>query len=586
MQSIVFSNKSMADIKDPVIKGLVEDISTIMQAEFTQAVQDVKQPEGKKTRRAVSAHFEEVATAYRQMSTEDKTRFNKMGRKLNSASLKRNTQRLGIDLSKDIPASEQVDVSKHFAHLKGKAALITEKLDAIGHTVVVPFVAFPDPATSSLIQKIKAADPEANKYADYLRLLDKNKLVELYEREAGTIAEPEAFLETHEPDASEITKIKRTVAEWQRRERGGNPPKYKNNRLKLIITRVRCVDETEHEGAWPFEGEGIANDRIDLGAINIAPNGRTTRFAPQMVSDNFEDNREFVWNREIARFDLSSQTYPANYASTITISEIDYGAGFANTLNEIWGKIRNVIVEVVTKIGEVIGTILGSGEAGKFVGKIVGELVTLGLSELISIVGRAVQDDVFDPRALTIRLDSPYSTFSGVVDKVPGPFRSPEQELIFEGFGGSYRVYAVWELERISEGTTAPIEHRGQVLRITTQTGGDDLRGYNHAFFTINYTNGTSSREYLLHRGHGGGHRSEQNFPLDTSIALSSIRSITIRHDGSPNWPDGYDNWNLDHLKVALITGEGAAITVHESSGAPLIRFTGSVRTFVAHRQG
>ncbi len=585
MESVVFSKKAMSDVKDPLLKGLVQDISTIMQVEILQSINAAKKSTTS-TRAMAGAKFAEFEETYRKLPDVDKARVSKMAKRLNTATLRKNAEKLGIDLNQSIPASQQINIEKAFGHLKGKEKQLAQKLDLVGHNTVVPFSAFPDEETTLLINRIKKADPEADTYADYLALLPKDKLVELYEREIGAkIQTRSAFFETHEPTTEEVTKIRRTVAEWQKRGGAGDTAKYRNQLLKLIVTRVRCVDETEHDGF----GEGIANDRIDLGAVSVNPDSRLSVFGPQMVSDNFEDNREFIWNREVARFNLDAlaKGYPRDFAVTLTIAEIDYGAGFANTLNEIWRHVRAGIVELVTKIGEVIGTIIGSGEAGKFIGKIVGELIALGLGELIAVVGRAVQDDVFNPQVAVIRLASKYSTFLGVHDKetVPGPFRSPEQEFAFEGFGGSYRVYAVWEMERIAEDPKDTIVHTGNVLRIATQTGGDDLRGYNHAFFSINYTNGTSSREYLLHRGHGGGQRSEQNFTLDAPVTLSGIRSITIRHDGSPNWPDGYDNWNLDHLKIQLVTTASTPITIHESSGAPLIRFTGDRRTFVALKQ-
>ncbi len=201
-------------------------------------------------------------------------------------------------------------------------------------------------------------------------------------------------------------------------------------------------------------GEGIANDRIDLAAISIDPDRRTRRFGPQMVSDNFEDNREFPWRREVARFNLDSyiNPYPLDFAVTVTISEIDYGAGFADALNQMRGAIREGIVKLLGEIGKILGSLVAAGEVGKFIGEILGQLIALGIGELLNIISRAVQDDVFEPRVAAIRLDSKYSTFSGVLDKVPGPFRSPEQEFKFEGFGGAYRVYIIWELERIVEG--------------------------------------------------------------------------------------------------------------------------------------
>lgn len=592
MESIVMSSKAVSDIKDPVLKGLVQDIATITQAEMLQAIASAKKPTAK-SRKAVSPHFAEFEETYRNAAEPDKVRLGKMAKKINSASFRKNAEKLGLNLSLETPVLSQINYEKAFGHLKGKGEQLAKKLDMAGHQTVVPFTAFPDEETEQLINRIKKADPEADDYADYLNLLPKDKLLELYEREIGTaIQSRSAFLATHEPDATEITKIRRTVAEWQRRggAGAGSSPTYRNRILKLIVTRVRCVDETEHEGVWPFEGEGIANDRIDLGAISIDPDQNTRRFGPQMVSDNFEDNREFPWRREVARFNLDAiaRPYPRDFGVTMTIAEIDYGAGFANTLNEIWKHIRAIIVEVVTKIGEAIGAILGAGEVGKMIGKVVGELFALGLSEIVRIISATVEDDVFEPQSAIIRLNSQYSTFLGVDDKIGktirGPFRSPEQVFRYQGHGGSYLVYAVWELERVGEDGSV-IDHTGQTLRITTQTGGDDLRGYNTAWFSINYSNGTTSREYLLHRGHGGGQRSEQTFALDAPVALSAIRSITVRHDGNPNWPDGYDNWNLDHLKIELIDTSNVAIHIHESSGAPLIRFTGSQRTFVAHKQ-
>lgn len=590
MKSLSFSQKSVEDVKDPVIKGLISDITTIMQAELLQTLNDVRQKEPQ-TQSESSERAEALSENYKKLSAEDRTRLNKMARKLNTAAMRKNAGRLGIDMAKPVAASKQVNIEKTFGHLKGKEQAIAEKLSLIGRQSVVPFTALPDEEVEQLVNRVKQADPVNGTYADYLHLLPKDKLIELYERETGSIQNTEAFFAEHQPDAAEAEKIRRTVMEWQQRgargAAGGGAVKYRNRYLKFIVTRVRCIDETEHEGVWPFEGEGVANDRIDLGAVNVNANLRTTNFGPEMVSDNFEDGRFVIWNREIARFDLSalSNPYPRDFNTTLTISEIDYGAGFAATLGEIGRYIRTGVVELVTKIGEMLGAMVGSAEAGKFIGKIVGELLALGLGELINIISRAVQDDVFRPQIASIRLDSPYSTFMGVIDKVPGPFRSPEQEFVFDGFGGSYRVYGVWELEREAEAGTPPVNPTGRTLRITTQTGGDDLRGYNTASFSINFTNGTASREYLLHRGVRAGERHVQNFELDENIGLLQVRGITIRHDGSPQWFDSYDNWNLDYFKAELLPNPSSAVTIHESSGMPLIRFTGDIRTFFARKQ-
>ncbi len=236
MESIVLSQKAMSDVKDPVLKGLIQDITTVMQAEMLQAINSAKKPT-ENSRKAVSAHFAEFEETYRQLPAPDKTRVSKMAKRLNSAALRKNAEKLGIDFRQPVPASEQINYEKAFGHLKGKEAQLAEKLDMVGHQTVVPFTAFPDEETEQLINRIKKADPEADEYADYLNLLPNDKLIELYEREIGTkIQSRSAFLETHEPDATEVTKIRRTVSEWQNRAGAGPSPTYRNQMLKLIVT--------------------------------------------------------------------------------------------------------------------------------------------------------------------------------------------------------------------------------------------------------------------------------------------------------------------------------------------------------------
>lgn len=150
--------------------------------------------------------------------------------------------------------------------------------------------------------------------------------------------------------------------------------------------------------------------------------------------------------------------------------------------------------------------------------------------------------------------------------------------------------------ERICE----PIR-RGSVLQVNLQSGSDDLRGYNTAYLTVNFNNGTSSREYLLQRGLGQNQPAVQNINLGQEIDLVNVRSITIRHDGTPNnnpFNGGdaghtYDNWDLMSLRIALITVTGNPENIYNSINnnnttggdrAP-IRFTGDKRIGEFRRQ-
>ncbi|MDX2068420.1 MAG: thiol-activated cytolysin family protein [Haliscomenobacter sp.] len=143
--------------------------------------------------------------------------------------------------------------------------------------------------------------------------------------------------------------------------------------------------------------------------------------------------------------------------------------------------------------------------------------------------------------------------------------------------------------ERICE----PIR-RGTILQVTTQSGSDDLRSYNTAFLAVNFNNGTSSREYLLHRGLGQNQSATQNISLGQEIDVVNVRSISIRHDGTPNnnpFTGGdlghtCDNWDLMAFRVSLLTPSGLVniynnILRNQSTDgdhAP-IRFTGDKRT-------
>ena len=71
--------------------------------------------------------------------------------------------------------------------------------------------------------------------------------------------------------------------------------------------------------------------------------------------------------------------------------------------------------------------------------------------------------------------------------------------------------------------------------------------------------------------------------------AVSEIQSITIRHDGSPragNPFDGYDNWDLQGIRVALVfAGNVERNVINPIPATPLVRFTGAFRTKTWLRQ-
>lgn len=131
--------------------------------------------------------------------------------------------------------------------------------------------------------------------------------------------------------------------------------------------------------------------------------------------------------------------------------------------------------------------------------------------------------------------------------------------------------------------------------RIQTQIStGDDLRGGNTALISLVLVNGTGTVEVLpeqvLSTGLGGGSNnviSRVTFPR--TVTATQIRSIRIRHDGSPrsgNPFDSYDNWDLKTLRVTLeATSTRPAVVLYNSAGDSRVgglvaRFTGDLRQF------
>lgn len=443
MKSIEFSQLSAKDIDDPLLKVMLADITTLLKAELLQEVKSNKFNE------EINATLLKKVDQRKELEKNSKQKLLKLEKLLDTSELHYNLEKLGAKLNDSTPISKQINYEHIFKHLSGKERIVNSRLKATGNRVTVPFSLKVDENTTRFIENIKRADGIDKKYADYLSLIDQEKLLELYERELGNIANKHNFLAQHTPSSGERAKMEKMV--YQNLRGNNDKDKYINSELNLYITRVLCVDETDHEGGWPFEGEWIANDRIDLSAVSVSPDGDSSLFGPRMVSDNFEDGRLVNWRRKIATYDLQKyalDTYPLNFGTTLTIAEIDYGGGFGSTMRDIFNTIKAGVVKLVGEIGKVIGAIFGASEVGKIIGTVIGELLVLGLGEIINIIDRAVQDDVFTPQVAAIQLDTQVSTFTGIDCWTPGPLLSPGQRMNFSGFKGYYSIFYQWEIIR------------------------------------------------------------------------------------------------------------------------------------------
>lgn len=112
---------------------------------------------------------------------------------------------------------------------------------------------------------------------------------------------------------------------------------------------------------------------------------------------------------------------------------------------------------------------------------------------------------------------------------------------------------------------------------VNINTGGDDLRGRSEAFIRFHFLDGSYSDEFPLNNGANWGNGSWQTavYPVG-SHNPDTLSGVTIRHDGEPrNWPDGYDNWNLDKIIINYNNG----VNLLNLSNQPLVRFTGDLRS-------
>ena len=138
-------------------------------------------------------------------------------------------------------------------------------------------------------------------------------------------------------------------------------------------------------------------------------------------------------------------------------------------------------------------------------------------------------------------------------------------------------------------------------IYIVMTTGSDDLRGGNHAFISLNFSDGTSSDEVALTTNSAATGSFGQNgvvsgvWQLQDEDDLSTVTGITVRHDGSPRSGqpfDTYDNWDLKAIRVSALTdGSGSrGVNIYNSRNDRdrrtfVVRFTGNKRSIILTRQ-
>jgi hypothetical protein len=129
--------------------------------------------------------------------------------------------------------------------------------------------------------------------------------------------------------------------------------------------------------------------------------------------------------------------------------------------------------------------------------------------------------------------------------------------------------------------TTLSAQGTRVALKLTTGTNG--LLPKSSVYFKLNYTNGTSSEDYVIYslggltEGFAPKSTYDVNVSLPTTIAGRDIKSFTIRQVSAVgNTAEPYDNWDLKGLKVSLIDNVGTrtwTTVIYTSNASFITRF-------------
>lgn len=216
--------------------------------------------------------------------------------------------------------------------------------------------------------------------------------------------------------------------------------------LTLHATRLLCEDETEHEGFWPFEGEGIANDAMRMGGVvttQVGPSGepRQCSIVPQDLGSDYQDNRAFSFDKELYRAYVGVST-PRPFAAhgLILLVEEDWGGlNWDAAVKDVIDGVATVLKSGVgTAVGAAVGAGVGStlGPIGTGIGAGAGALVGWVIGEIADAVGKT-ESDIFPPGETSFMIGTELRRFSFV------------DHLRFTGHGGRYLLTVEWRLRTL-----------------------------------------------------------------------------------------------------------------------------------------
>jgi hypothetical protein len=218
--------------------------------------------------------------------------------------------------------------------------------------------------------------------------------------------------------------------------------------LSLYVTQVRCVDETEHEGVWPFQGEGVANDAIRL-SVTITAKGGSGPVVQRETStfnlgDNYQDGTVVNVNQQLFSTYLSSDSdYPFAVNAILVLGEEDWGGNFdnqvKNIINQIGNEARNAVsAAVASAVGGAIGSAFGP--IGSLIG--AGAGAAAGLLVNLAITGvQSLESDVWPPNDISFIIDRSAQSIIHTLPPIVFGRRAGFRDL-----GGTYELTCEWRV--------------------------------------------------------------------------------------------------------------------------------------------
>jgi hypothetical protein len=215
------------------------------------------------------------------------------------------------------------------------------------------------------------------------------------------------------------------LAEYQKDFKAGLAFK----KMKLFITSVKCIEETDELGS----------DTIAMGGSAVDTVGDTHIVGDFEVHDDFDsgDKKDLGFTRTFFTWDIATKPegFPYVYGALIVMAEKDDG-GFYKMLKELWNIVS---ADVTIAIGAAVGIGIGAAVSGVFapLGAVIGAAIGAIIGWLVSIIEDNL-DDFIDAKPVLMTLATATKSYYDWA-KLTSP-QGWTTTIKFKGDGGIYEV--------------------------------------------------------------------------------------------------------------------------------------------------